>query len=397
MAVLQKRDLIERIRERINSTIPEAQTVLDLVEDDDGIAVENALEGDEESLEDVLAIAERVFRIYQLGVQDGERRGAPRSRSITSRDSGLKEFPGDFSELATEEERKRAEILSYHYGIIAESLPQVTDVRHALGGSPLMARDAWVLLESPLAAHLPMGLIRDLALDPLDNAWHKISSSSDEVVSIRNVRFPANPPVTIDKQPPEGVISWWDYEGRKRETVVYETSFLAWLSSISQRLGRAFGWRQEDATWFLLTGKRPALPFIRVRLSESGHPRQDSNDFHRVHVEVRAESWVSPGTVTRVYNFVRSELSRASGSRRIKGLKKDTLELVSDIDQILRNDPGMSQRRAAHLWNTSAASERKFPDPKHVQQAYSRGLRSVLVPPHKIPPYAFGKEGGDDE
>lgn len=389
MSALSQNELFNVLRSELGCTVDEAKQLVSWVEADDPVIVDNMLEGDTYARTDLVASANRYYAAFRAGYQDGiEQRGG-----VVNRDRPLgvssKELVGDFCSLASEQEQLRGRVLERSYVRIAKDLEIVARWRESFGNRDLDEVEVNNILSSPLTAHLPLPLIWDHGLDPFDNSWVYSISTEGDIIHLINQSSFAREPLSIELGDRTGSMVWIDQEGREWENSFHKGSALESLDALASELAAGFGWRYKDSIQFLLTGDIPKLPFVRVRLSDAGTTNAQHIGFHRVQVRVESESWVSVNTINRVYLYVRSELKKAARVQRTKPLSESTLRVLEYVEEQKMVDEKRNLRSVARQYNSLLDAEDRFADPKHIEQAYRRGLMSILEPGHRIPEHAF--------
>jgi hypothetical protein len=235
-------------------------------------------------------------------------------------------------------------------------------------------------------------LIRDRGLDITDPDWVQRPLPDGLQVELRNLRDKRQDILIFEKRRVTGSCSWRDWEGRSRSTAYHEGSALEQLDHWARQLAAEFPWSAHDAAWFLLTGDVPDVSAIRVSLHEVRDRPGNDAEYNRVEVTIRAEAWVSATTVRRAYTVVQSELLKAAGRRKLKGIDAAMLELVRFADRWIQEHGRPNYRAMGRAWNAFAAEEHRYADHKNFGYAYKRTLRSLLMAPFRIPRYAWSEE-----
>jgi hypothetical protein len=108
--------------------------------------------------------------------------------------------------------------------------------------------------------------------------------------------------------------------GRARKVSVWEWSLLESLRDVSEWLAQEYRWEPGQATMFVLTGKIPAIPPLKVTGSLKSRS-EILEDTTRVpmHIDatinITASPWVPTGTVTRAYREAQTGILGSGGGK----------------------------------------------------------------------------------
>ncbi len=117
---------------------------------------------------------------------------------------------------------------------------------------------------------------------------------------------------------PESVIRY-PWKDRVYEVKALPNSLLDELLGLSNALAGVYGWKQEDALWFVLTGKTPQVSPLEVSASLlTGYDH--SPPVWTITLEVRP--WVGVETVKKAYQEIVRQMLRGDSSKNKKTEKK---------------------------------------------------------------------------
>jgi hypothetical protein len=109
-------------------------------------------------------------------------------------------------------------------------------------------------------------------------------------------------------------------EGRARKVSVWDWSLLGRLRSLSERLAQEYRWEVGQSTMFVLTGKIPAVPPLKVGISWKSamqvYPDTTSVPMHiDATIITKASPWVPMKTVTSNYRQAQIEILGSSSGK----------------------------------------------------------------------------------
>jgi hypothetical protein len=276
------------------------------------------------------------------------RAGTAGGRTIVSR-----------SVTGTEAELERARVFSRHLGRLAAANQHVRMFRKSLIGGPmatLSAARTRRLLASPALRILTWGELHERGV-PLDGTHtSSLKSLPDGFVSV-SIRWPGHLPVTFIRSQASAE-THLRLPGHAQPVVAGPQSFLQVLAAHAQMIGEPNGWTEPEAIEFLLIGKVPLLPPLRVE--RETHVRRERN-LTKVWVNVRVMPGVSPESVRQAYA---QEDWRLAGHRKGRDIRPRNLALLDFVIAVI-----------ARGWPTDWPGRLKMWNEKHPKWAYAFASR----------------------
>jgi hypothetical protein len=221
-----------------------------------------------------------------------------------------------------------------------------------LGGSLLTAQQARQFIRSPAAQFLETHSF-DFAGGDLPLIGHRAtlesydreSNGGDEVR--HRVRISFDPPVDTktaeiafhevprparrrlrENEGDGQALYFVNDSGRARYVSVWSHSVLERLRGLCEKLAQEHLWELAQATMFILTGKIPAVPALKVERSFRSTESLGRPEIIAKHIDatitITAAPWVSSRTVTRAYRKAQTQTMGSSGGKP-PGLKQLTL------------------------------------------------------------------------
>jgi len=166
-------------------------------------------------------------------------------------------------------------------------------------------------------------------------------------------------------------LQFLDKTGEIKSIQVLPSSALGALKKLSSQLTDIFMWKEPEATWFVLTGKTPAVLCLTADLEGGWNP-----DHTQLRFVLSIQPWVSAKTVMRVYRKVQQDLLRKENRHpRIQ-----TLELFEFV--AARKLAGESWREIQKGWDKTRSKRDRY-GPKGVrnlQRDFEAIYRLVMRP-----------------
>jgi hypothetical protein len=145
---------------------------------------------------------------------------------------------------------------------------------------------------------------------------------------------------------PESVVRY-PWEDRVREVKALPGSLLDKLLGLSSALASVYGWKQEDALWFVLTGETPQISPLELSASLlTGYDR--SPPVWTVTLEVAP--WVKVDTVASAFREIQLQILRGDSSKNKKTDKKLALFRFV-IEQTKTHGKRPDLKTLFELWN----------------------------------------------
>lgn len=349
-------------------------------------------------LEDVVFEVRRLFRIGRLAAG---RRPVPGRPTVAPQ----------VERLTPEADVKRARAFSNYLGMRAARTEEVRRFRGlVLGGSTISDAQAARLASSPAAqvfhrewferAGVPVAAHEAFYVDrrpaePGGQMREVQPISPSDTMGIR-VRW-AKRTMRI----PFGASAYFDLTKRGGDTLAVPTRFkeprripvqygsvLDDLRRVSTELAKSYPWSEADATWFVLTGKVPLVPALRIEFEDGA--RRLPLDHQHLRITLSAQPWVSGATVRRVYEYFRQAVFKR-GSRPL-GLRSIAL---FDFIESRRDAEGQLPRWRMMMkdWNRAHPEWSYGDDARRFCRDYSRVARPVVLPDYTFPPDEPAEKG----
>ncbi|MGF1472111.1 MAG: hypothetical protein ACFB50_10270 [Rubrobacteraceae bacterium] len=108
---------------------------------------------------------------------------------------------------------------------------------------------------------------------------------------------------------------------------VWEDSVLGELALIAERLTGNFPWQEAQATHFVLTGRVPSVPPVRINYRLEEDFTEERRHYKRGVITLTVSSWVSAETIQRAYKDVQRRVreqrtkNQPVGEKRLKLLR----------------------------------------------------------------------------
>jgi hypothetical protein len=164
---------------------------------------------------------------------------------------------------------------------------------------------------------------------------------------------------------------------------VYLGSVLDMLWKAADWTAGHYGWGVAEASWFILTGRRPSVRVVQTALTID---RRDApRDHVRQPITLTAEPWVSAATVARSFSEAqRAMLGHRSGRMNARRLR--IFEFVeSEIARRARlPNPGDWQRELYPSWCKRAKERERVDAWKLFRRDYTQTKRELLFPEYAV-------------
>jgi hypothetical protein len=185
--------------------------------------------------------------------------------------------------------------------------------------------------------------------------------------------------------PGEEPLRYLDRDGLKEKLWVWPTSVLDHLREVGHKLAGSYGWTEEAAVWFVLTGETPEIKPLDVRA------RVSSNEYAppQWRITLNVMPWVPAETVKNAYRHMQKQVLK--GKTPKKSEREDHLKIL----RVARF--AWEQRRLGNIdekqpwvdlcerWNQSF-SDRRFGTSRDFRTYFERGAKKALESPgFKVP------------
>jgi hypothetical protein len=191
----------------------------------------------------------------------------------------------------------------------------------------------------------------------------------------------------IAVEAPEVVLSF-PWRNAVRKVRALPLSLLSELYDLSGLLVELYGWKEEEASWFVLTGETPRIEPIAVRASLlTGYHR--SPPIWTVTLEVAP--WMDAKRVTQIYRGVQKQILQGDNSR----IKVRNLAIFRFVtEQTAAQGERPPWRRLLERWNEMYPEGddwhyKKTEDPdqrvRNFQRDHDRAQKAVMRPDYHFP------------
>jgi len=154
------------------------------------------------------------------------------------------------------------------------------------------------------------------------------------------------------------------------------------LRRVSNELADTFGWKQEEAVWFVLTGETPQIKPLSVRLRVKG----SRPEVPLWSVTIDAEPWVPQEEVESAFGRIKQQVlqvrSRKMGSRKMGPRALEVYRFVREQERLREDRPTWPV--LLELWN-SQHPDKRFETYNNLRQYFMRGAKAVEAPGFKPP------------
>lgn len=150
------------------------------------------------------------------------------------------------------------------------------------------------------------------------------------------------------------------------------------LADLGQRLRHHYGWHQDDAVWFVLTGELPTLRPLEVSFFDQASVFGPSYAEITLHVA----PWVPPEEVKQAFLRARDQVRGDAGPGTVSKQRLEVLRFVEEENAKGGQQPALSA--LFEIWN------QKYPrfayaDYRAFSKAYRQARGEVLYPEYHTP------------
>ncbi len=302
-------------------------------------------------------------------------------------------------------ESPRSKALEEYIAKIASCERSVYNFRDwFLGGRVLSHEQARALVSSPAAAYLPpyyfnpQGEIQVPLVGHVATPAEMEPVESDEDGPYTAVKVFVDPPgreLTAKVRGTNELLVPGE-DGRPRKVTVSEYSVLNDVRRINSRLLRWRPWKEEETTWFVLTGEPPAVPAAAGRFRASRTPVITYGT-----ITMTIQPWVSAKTVRDFYQRLQGRLvtekPRASSKRNLAVFRFVMDQHRVELPKVAGGDvfEGMKPpklvcppwRTLLERWNRMHPEGEKwhYNDVRNFSKDFRRAKQAVVHPRYRIP------------
>lgn len=150
------------------------------------------------------------------------------------------------------------------------------------------------------------------------------------------------------------------------------------LADLAERLERDYGWRRDDAAWFVLTDRSPRLRPLNADVSMLQSVYGPSHCKISLHVA----PWVPSEAVERAFVQIRDEVRGGAGPGTVGEQRLEVLRFVEEK----RTEDGRRPNFEAllQMWNQEHPHW-AYADYRALAKAYREAYREVVYPKYGIP------------
>jgi hypothetical protein len=158
------------------------------------------------------------------------------------------------------------------------------------------------------------------------------------------------------------------------------------LLGLADKLSKAYGWKDGDALWFVLTGYIPPIRPLEVEMfinTSSSWP--SGRDPFMARITVTAYAWIQADEVKRAFHDAQRQLLRsdAPGSPR----DERTLEVVKFVARRMREHQGETWNERWKAWNRTHPDGWRYSAYNGFRQAFDRFMNRYVYRKYGPPNY----------
>jgi hypothetical protein len=150
------------------------------------------------------------------------------------------------------------------------------------------------------------------------------------------------------------------------------------LAELAQLLERDYGWRQNEAAWFVLNGAAPRLQPLITRVSM--HQSKDRPSYCKIALQVAP--WISSEVVERAFVQARDQVRGDSGPGTVGERRLEVLGFVEEEHAKRGQRP--SFRELLQMWNQEHPHW-AYTDYRALSKAYREAYQEVFHPSYWMP------------
>jgi hypothetical protein len=185
--------------------------------------------------------------------------------------------------------------------------------------------------------------------------------------------------------PGEEPLRYLDRDGIKEKLWVWPTSVLDHLREVGDKLASSYGWTEEAAVWFVLTGETPEIKPLDVRARVRSNVYAPPQRW----ITLNVMPWVPAETVKSAYRHMQKQMLK--GKTPKKSEREDHLKILRVArfvwEQLRLGTTNEKQRWVdlSERWN-QIFSDRRFGTSRDFRTYFERGAKKALESPgFKVP------------
>jgi hypothetical protein len=147
-------------------------------------------------------------------------------------------------------------------------------------------------------------------------------------------------------------------EGEDDSILVQRASVLGELQRVANRLAEQFPWREDQATWFALTGAPPLVSPIKIRYkwhpARVHHTSGDTTRFTYGEVTISVVPWVPETSVSEAYFNLQRRILQVQQNQPLERPGLELLRFVLEKENPLRLDRARRRkvgRKLVEAWD----------------------------------------------
>lgn len=160
----------------------------------------------------------------------------------------------------------------------------------------------------------------------------------------------------------------WSLNGEPQTAYAWNGSVIADLGGLAASITFDLPWSQDEAIWFILTGKYPAVAPVRGELEYDS-----AGEYRRAMIKLTIIPRTQPGYVQRVYRQLQKQLIR--GRNRAPGAQALAV-FCFVVDETGIREQKRKWGELRKLWNETY---RNYQDETHQREDWSYASDSVMV------------------
>ena len=140
------------------------------------------------------------------------------------------------------------------------------------------------------------------------------------------------------------------------------------LRQLARYLLSKFGWSEESAVRFVLTGEVPLIPRAQVSVKTFGLSLGSPGAYIRVHLDV--DPSVPPEQLTRWFREIRQRL--------VPGRRRSPVRSERALVDLVHDHPSLTWGERVRQWNSDHPDEKAYPSAQQMARDYHRAIQHAL-------------------
>jgi hypothetical protein len=151
------------------------------------------------------------------------------------------------------------------------------------------------------------------------------------------------------------------------------------LAQLAYQLERDYGWRRDDAAWFVVSGRPPRLRPLTADVSTHMFTQYGPN---HCEITIHAAPWIPSEVVERAFIQVRDQLRGGSGPGTVGERRLEVLRFVEE--QRAQHGRRPKFEELLQMWNKKQPHW-AYDDYRALSKAYREAYREVVYPIYQRP------------